>query len=51
MSYIPDCRTDEYYNEKYLEGLEKTFIEGFDFCVEYVDGLGNIGVGKSLSTT
>ena len=44
MSYIPDCRTDEYYNEKYLEGLEKTFIEGFDFCVEYAveSGFDNI---------
>ena len=44
MSYIPDCRTDEYYNEKYLEGLEKTFIEGFDFCVEHAveNGFNNI---------
>ena len=34
MSYFPDCRSDEYYNQKYLEGDDKEFIRGFDWCVE-----------------
>lgn len=34
MSYIPDCRTDEYYNEKFLNKPDKDFIRGFDWCVE-----------------
>lgn len=34
MSYIPDCRTDEYYNEKYLNDKDKEFVAGFDWCVE-----------------
>lgn len=32
MSYIPDCRTDEYYNEKYLNELDNEFVRGFDYC-------------------
>lgn len=34
MSYIPDCRTDEAYNEKYLNKEDKTFVYGFDYCAE-----------------
>lgn len=34
MSYIPDCRTDEYYNQKYLNERDKEFIRGFDWCTE-----------------
>ena len=34
MSYIPDCRTDEHYNEKFLGKPDKDFIRGFDWCVE-----------------
>ena len=34
MSYIPDCRTDENYNEKYLVGENKAFIMGFDHAVK-----------------
>lgn len=34
MSYIPDCRTDEYYNEKYLKDKDAEFIRGFDYAVE-----------------
>lgn len=38
MSYIPDCRTDEAYNEKLLKGSDKSFVCGFDYCtVEAVD--------------
>ena len=31
---IPDCRTDENYNEKYLRGRDKHVIEGYDYLVE-----------------
>ena len=34
MSYIPDCRTDEHYNQKFLTGADKKFVRGFDWCVE-----------------
>ena len=34
MSYIPDCRRDEYYNQKFLSGDNKAFIDGFDWCAE-----------------
>lgn len=34
MSYIPDCRTDENYNEKYINKEDKTFLRGFDWCAE-----------------
>lgn len=31
---IPDCRTDETYNQKYLKDADAEFISGFDYCVE-----------------
>lgn len=34
MSYIPDCRRDEYYNQKYLTEKNAEFIRGFDWCTE-----------------
>lgn len=34
MSCIPDCRCDEYYNEKYLNERDKDFLRGFDWCAE-----------------
>ena len=34
MSYIPDCRNDENYNEKYLNNFNKEFVRGYDWCVE-----------------
>lgn len=34
MSYIPDCRRDEYYNQKYLTEKDAEFIRGFDWCAE-----------------
>lgn len=34
MSYIPDCRSDETYNEKYLIGSDDSFVAGFDWCTE-----------------
>ena len=34
MTYIPDCRTDEVYNESNLNDRDKEFVKGFDFCAE-----------------
>ena len=34
MTYIPDCRTDEYYNEKYLSKQDKEFLRGYDWATE-----------------
>ena len=31
---IPDCRTDEIYNQKYLKADDARFIQGFDFAVQ-----------------
>lgn len=36
MSYIPDCRTDENYNQKYLDESRKKELAGFDWCAEEV---------------
>ena len=36
MSYIPDCRKDEFYNQKYLGNDDKKYIEGYDWCAEEV---------------
>ena len=34
MTYIPNCREDENYNEKYLNKKDKEFLAGFDWCME-----------------
>lgn len=34
MSYIPDCRSDENYNEKRLTEKDKEFVRGFDWSAE-----------------
>lgn len=34
MSRIPDGRTDENYNQKYLNDKDTEFLRGFDWCVE-----------------
>lgn len=36
MSRIPDCRTDENYNQKYLADTDKAEVSGFDYCAEHV---------------
>lgn len=36
MSYIPNCREDENYNQKYLTGDDKEFVRGYDWCTEKV---------------
>jgi hypothetical protein len=33
---IPDCRTDEYYNQKYLNANDKAELVGYDWCAEEV---------------
>lgn len=34
MSYLPDCRSDAYYNQRFLNDKDKEFVRGFDWCVE-----------------
>lgn len=34
MSRIPDCRTDEHYNEKYLDEKDSQVILGYDYSIE-----------------
>ena len=34
MSYIPDCREDEYYNFDALKDQDQEFVQGFDWCAE-----------------
>ena len=34
MTYIPDCREDEAYNEKYLNHDDKEYIKGYDYAVD-----------------
>ena len=34
MTYIPDGRTDKYYNQKYLNKANAEFLRGFDWCTE-----------------
>ena len=39
--HIPDCRSDEAYNEKYLNDRDARFISGYDFAVEAVANIFN----------
>lgn len=39
MSHIPDCRTDEYYNQKYLKQRDADFVAGYDYALEQVQNL------------
>ena len=34
MSYIPNCREDDTYNEKYLQGGDADYVAGFDWAVQ-----------------
>lgn len=34
MSYIPDCREDEYYKIENLTESDQEFVQGFDWCAE-----------------
>ena len=36
MSYIPDCRSDEFYNYDKLNEKDKSEIDGYDYAVEEV---------------
>ncbi len=31
---IPDCRSDDYYNQDFLDGMDNEFIRGYDWCAE-----------------
>lgn len=33
---VPDCRTDEAYNEKYLNDRDKEFVSGYDWAVREI---------------
>lgn len=34
MTYFPDTRTDDFYNERYLNDADKEYIRGFDFVMD-----------------
>lgn len=36
MTYIPDTRNDDTYNQKYLNEKDKAFIRGYDYCAKEV---------------
>lgn len=36
---FPDCRTDKYYNQKFLDDNEKEYVSGFDWAVEQITNL------------
>lgn len=36
MTWFPDARTDEFYNQKYLNKVDKEFIAGYDWNTENV---------------
>ena len=38
---IPNCRTDESYNQKYLTGNDKEFVRGYDCAKMVVDNFFN----------
>ncbi len=33
---FPDCRNDDFYNEDFLDGMDKGFLRGFDWAIEMV---------------
>lgn len=37
MTYIPNVRTDEDYNDKYLAEKDKDIIKGYDLATETID--------------
>lgn len=39
MSMFPDCRSDDAYNEDFLNKMDKEFIAGFDCCLEQIKNL------------
>ena len=34
MTYIPNTRTDENYNQKYLNEIDQEYVRGFDHAVD-----------------
>lgn len=51
MSYIPDCRTDDNYNETKLNARNMDYIAGYDWAVEQILNLfdGNSDVFPRLA--
>ena len=41
MSMIPDCRTDENYNQKYLNEKDSDFLAGYDWAVKEIMNMFN----------
>ena len=50
MSYFPNCREDEIYNENNLTEADKRFVAGFDYAVQVAMSLfeGNAEVYPEL---
>lgn len=49
---IPDVRNDDYYNQDFLDGIDKEFLRGFDWAVEmgiynFFDNIGDALFDKS----
>ena len=36
MTYFPDVRTDEAYNQKKLNDKNKKFVDGYDWCTDTI---------------
>lgn len=50
MSYIPNCREDEYYHESNLNDENKKFVEGYDWAVKQMLNLfSNLDVYPELN--
>ena len=41
MTYIPDCRKDENYNENYLNDDCTKFLAGYDYAVDQIANIFN----------
>lgn len=39
MSFIPDCRNDSVYNQKFVDKDDDIFLQGYDYAVEQIINL------------
>lgn len=46
MSFIPDTRNDDYYNEDFLDKISKSCLVGYDFALDQIINLigGNLDI-------
>lgn len=46
MTFIPDTRNDDAYNQDFLNNIDKSFIRGYDYALETICNLfsGNLDV-------